>query len=257
MKVIYFNNQTYYLKISIKKFIAINQLGLIEKMAYFPTTLDYLQLCSIIVDEYGFNEDELYDFMDFIVEDYGMSILLEELLIDSGLASNNDDITDEVCESTNTSNNDINDVKTTENHQFVDDVDLLLRDCLAFGMDVETFYNMSLKEVNLFILGIQQKQKNEQQTQAYFDYTLASLITRGTSTVLGGKGKFPKFEEVYSSILGEQSDDELVLEGYADGVTPVYQRKVDVEHDDFRKQLIAIQAHNQIVKTMRGDGEEC
>lgn len=250
MKVIYYNNKIYYLKLSIKKYIAINQLGLIERMANYPTTLDYLELCSIIMDEYNFSEDDLCDFMDYIVDEHGMAILLEELLIDCGLVSNNDDITDEVCESTNISNDDVNDVKTTEKGQLTDNVNQLLKECLGFGMDVETFYNMTINEVNLYLEGISMRIKTERQTQAYFDYTLASLITKGTGMVLGGKGKFPTFDKVYSEILDEQSDEELVLEGYADGIHPVYQRKVDVEHDTARQQLIAIATHNQIVKQM-------
>lgn len=251
MKVIEYNDRIYYLKLSIKNYIAIHQLGLIERLANMPTTLDYVSLCSIIMDEYNFNSDELYDFMDFITEEYDMYVLLEELLLDSGIISENKGDTEalEVSEENYTSERE--ETLVDAPIEFMEQIKPLMSDCLAYGMDVDTFYNMTLKEIEIYSDGMKEKVKRENHDRAMFDYALANLITIGTSRILGGKGQFPTFDKYYGEMLGEKEEvnmDDLVLEGYADGV-PVYHKKT--EDDVARKQFLAIVEQNRLASLQK------
>ena len=221
MKVIEFNNKIYYLKLTIKKYLAVNQLGVIERLAVMPSITDYLTLLNIIMED--LDEEMLYDLMDYINDNYGFNQLLNELLIDCGLIS--DGVSDN-------SNNRINNTNETEKRD-VDDatmfqrqLDDMLKACLAYGMDVDTFYNLTFHEVQLFIESVNERRKNEINDRAMMDYMLASLITSGHGSVLGG-GKFPTYEDFYEKVLNNQGQDEMVLEGYAynemlDKEVPVY-----------------------------------
>ena len=261
MKVLEYNNKIYYLKLSVKQYIAIHQLGIVERLASYPTTLDYISICNILMNDYNFNEDELYDFMDFIVEEYDINSLLAELLIDSGIAKKQDD-TEALEESESNLSDDEIEHDTSDYMTFDEQLQILMQDCLGYGMDIDTFYSMTLKEIELYVEGVKKKINRENHDKAMLDYALANLITTGTGIVLGSKSEFPKFEDYYGKMLGEEykeNEEDLVLEGYADGSVPVYRKKIDnVEDDLFRKQLLAVaqvsKAQSIQKQTNIGDG---
>lgn len=262
MKVLEYNNKIYYLKLSVKQYIAIHQLGLIERLAEYPTTLDYLSICNILMSEYEFNEDEIYDFMDYIVEEYDIHKLIEELLIDSGIMGENKGNTEVLEESESNLSDDDLERHTDVSMTFEEELHPLMRDCLACGMDIDTFYSMTLKELEIYIEGIKEKIKRENHDRATLDYALANLITIGTGVVLGGKSQFPSYDDYYGGMFGDNqvNEEDLVLEGYADGTVPVYRRKIDnVEDDIVRQQLLAlamVSKAQSIQKNNIGDGVE-
>lgn len=262
MKVLEYNNKIYYLKLSVKQYIAIHQLGLIERLAEYPTTLDYLSICNILMSEYEFNEDEIYDFMDYVVEEYDINSLLAELLIDSGIMGENKGNTEVLEESESNLSDDELEHDTGDSMTFDEQLQMLMQDCLGYGMDIDTFYSMTLKEIELYVEGVKKKINRENHDRATLDYALANLITIGTGIVLGSKSEFPKFEDYYGKMFGEEykeNEEDLVLEGYADGSVPVYRKKIDnVEDDLFRKQLLAVaqvsKAQSIQKQTNIGDG---
>lgn len=234
MKIVEFNNNIFELKISIGDYIAIYQLGLIERLSTYPSTVDYLSFCNILLRRYHLDEDDLYDFMDYLTENFNINLFLQELLKDGGLLQEVEEEVEEV----------------EEEVKFEDQLDNMLKDCLAFGMDVNTFYSMTFKEVKLFIEGIQQRTEMERRDRSMFDYLLANLITTGTGIVLGGKTSFPSYDDYYGPILGEEHQTEMELEGYATddlgNKTPIYKPKFDADKDMARKELMAIAQQQKI-----------
>ena len=83
----------------------------------------------------------------------------------------------------------------------------MLENALDYGLSEFDFWDMTISEVNRYVqsrirvLNIKQKQK------ANFDYTLANLIGRNISIVLGGKEKLPPIEEVYPNIFAEEKKE--------------------------------------------------
>lgn len=242
VKIIEYESKIYSLKISIGDYIAIDQLNLIDRLSTYPSTVDYLTLCSILMNKYDFNEEQLFDFMDYITDEYNINLFLRELLIDSGILGNEPD-QEESTESTD------------EQSTFEEQLNSMLKDCLAFGLDVDTFYSMSFKEVRLFIDGIKERNQIELQNRSMMDYLLANLITTGTGIVLGSKAEFPKYEEYYGSIFGEEIQEDKVLEGYATDTlgnkTPVYKKKFDAENDLARAEMLAIAQQQQLNKIQK------
>lgn len=243
MKVIEYNSKIYYLKISIGDYIAIDQLNLVERLSY-PSTIDYLTLCSILLNKYDFNEDELCDFMDYITEEYEMGEFLKELLLDSGIIENN--LKQENNSEESTEKEDQVDVDVT----FEEQLDSMLKDCLAYGMSVDTFYSMTFKEVKLFIEGIKQRNDVEMRNKSILDYLLANLITTGTGIILGGNGAYPEYEEYYARLFGDEVQEEMILEGYATdelgNKTPVYKKKYNQETDKARAEMMAIAQQSKL-----------
>jgi hypothetical protein len=242
LKVIEFDSKIYELKVSIRDYIAIYQLGLIERLSSFPSTIDYLSLCNILFRRYDLDEDSLFDVMDYLVE-LDINLFLKELLKDSGLfnESESDESQDEMDQDV---------------IPFEQQLDSMLKDCLSFGMSVETFYSMTFKEIRLFIEGVHQKLEMDRKDRTVFDYLLAQLITAGTSTALGGK-PFPEYDKYYAGIVGESTEAEMILEGYAVDMlgnkTPIYKPVVDTENDKARANLLAI-AEQQKINRMNKDG---
>ena len=242
MKVVEYNSKIYYLKLSVKDYIAIKQLGIIERISTFPSTVDYLSLCSILMNKYDFSEDDLYEFMDFITEEYDMNTFLEELLIDSGIVSNDD---------SNSSKSDTTSIecnKEQEQLTFEEQLDFMLKNCLSYGMNVDTFYDMTFHEIQLFIEGVVERRDADSRDKTMFDYLLANLITLGTGIAFGSKASFPSYEDYYGKILGnvnnQTNEDDMVLEGYATdelgNKTPIYKRKLDANRDIARMELLTL-----------------
>lgn len=242
MKVIEYNSKIYYLKLSVKDYIAIKQLGIIERLSTYPSTVDYLSLCSILMHKYNFSEDDLYEFMDFITEEYDMNTFLEELLIDSGIVSNDD---------SNSSKSDTTSIecnKEQEQLTFEEQLDFMLKNCLSYGMNVDTFYDMTFHEIQLFIEGVVERRDADSRDKTMFDYLLANLITLGTGIAFGSKASFPSYEDYYGKILGnvnnQTNEDDMILEGYATdelgNKTPIYKRKLDANRDIARMELLAL-----------------
>ena len=242
MKVIEYNSKIYYLKLSVKDYIAIKQLGIIERLSTYPSTVDYLSLCSILMHKYNFSEDDLYEFMDFITEQYDMNTFLEELLIDSGIVSNDD---------SNSSKSDTTSIecnKEQEQLTFEEQLDFMLKNCLSYGMNVDTFYDMTFHEIQLFIEGVVERRDADSRDKTMFDYLLANLITLGTGIAFGSKASFPSYEDYYGKILGnvnnQTNEDDMILEGYATdelgNKTPIYKRKLDANRDIARMELLAL-----------------
>lgn len=233
MKVIEYDTKIYELKISIADYVAIYQLGLIDRLSTYPSTVDYLSLCSILLRRYNLDEEQLYDFMDFLVDQFNINIFLKELLRDSGLYENNSD-----------------QVEEQEEIPFEEQLDSMLKDCLAYGLSIDTFYSMTFKEVKLFIEGTRSRIDLERKDKAMFDYLLANLITTGTGIILGSKAPFPKYEEYYASIFGEESQEEMELEGFVTddlgNKTPIYKHKFDASTDLARAELLAIAQQQKI-----------
>lgn len=242
MKVVEYNSKIYYLKLSVKDYIAIKQLGIIERLSTYPSTVDYLSLCSILMNKYNFSEDDLYEFMDFITEEYDMNTFLEELLIDSGIVSNDD---------SNSSKSDTTSIecnKEQEQLTFEEQLDFMLKNCLSYGMNVDTFYDMTFHEIQLFIEGVVERRDADSRDKTMFDYLLANLITLGTGIAFGSKASFPSYEDYYGKMLGnvnnQTNEDDMILEGYATdelgNKTPIYKRKLDVNRDIARMELLAL-----------------
>ena len=243
MKVVEYNSKIYYLKLSVKDYIAIKQLGIIEKLSTYPSTVDYLSLCSILMNKYNFSEDDLYEFMDFITEEYDMNTFLEELLIDSGIISDNNNSNSSKSDATSIECN-----KEQEQLTFEKQLDFMLKDCLAYGMNVDTFYDMTFHEIQLFIEGVVKRKDSDNHDKAMFDYMLANLITLGTGIAFGSKASFPSYEDYYGKMLGDvdnqTNEDDMILEGYATdelgNKTPIYKRKLDANRDIARMELLAL-----------------
>ena len=242
MKVVEYNSKIYYLKLSVKDYIAIKQLCIIERLSTYPSTVDYLSLCSILMNKYNFSEDDLYEFMDFITEEYDMNTFLEELLIDSGIVSNDD---------SNSSKSDTTSIecnKEQEQLTFEEQLDFMLKNCLSYGMNVDTFYDMTFHEIQLFIEGVVERRDADSRDKTMFDYLLANLITLGTGIAFGSKASFPSYEDYYGKMLGnvnnQTNEDNMVLEGYATdelgNKTPIYKRKVNANRDIARMELLAL-----------------
>ena len=242
MKVVEYNSKIYYLKLSVKDYIAIKQLGIIERLSTYPSTVDYLSLCSILTNKYDFSEDDLYEFMDFITEEYDMNTFLEELLIDSGIVSNDD---------SNSSKSDTTSIecnKEQEQLTFEEQLDFMLKNCLSYGMNVDTFYDMTFHEIQLFIEGVVERRDADSRDKTMFDYLLANLITLGTGIAFGSKASFPSYEDYYGKMLGnvnnQTNEDDMVLEGYATdelgNKTPIYKRKLDANRDIARMELLTL-----------------
>ena len=248
MKVVEYNSKIYYLKLSVKDYIAIKQLGIIERLSTYPSTVDYLSLCSILMNKYNFSEDDLYEFMDFITEQYDMNTFLEELLIDSGIVSNDD---------SNSSKSDTTSIecnKEQEQLTFEEQLDFMLKNCLSYGMNVDTFYDMTFHEIQLFIEGVVERRDADSRDKTMFDYLLANLITLGTGIAFGSKASFPSYEDYYGKILGnvnnQTNEDDMVLEGYATdelgNKTPIYKRKLNANRDIARMELLALAQQQKI-----------
>ena len=191
MKVVEYNSKIYYLKLSVKDYIAIKQLGIIERLSTYPSTVDYLSLCSILMNKYHFSEDDLYEFMDFITEEYDMNTFLEELLIDSGIVSN--DNSNSSSSKSDTASIECNKEQLT----FEKQLDFMLKNCLSYGMDIDTFYDMTFREIQLFIEGVVERRDADSRDKTMFDYLLANLITLGTGIAFGSKTSFPSYEDYY------------------------------------------------------------
>jgi hypothetical protein len=253
MKVIEYNSKIYHLKLSIGDYIAIQQLGLIERLSTYPSIVDYLTLCSILMQKYDFDEDALCDFMDYLTDEYDINDFLEELMIDSGIIEDSEDSSESSHKQEESS------IEYREEESpatFEEQIRPMLRDCLAYGMNVDTFYSMTIKEIRTFCEGIKERVDAERRDRAMFDYLLANLITTGTGIVLGSKAQYPSYEDYYGEIFGdvESSSEEMVLEGYAtDDIgqqTAVYKRKLDANKDLARMELLAI-AQQQKVNSLQ------
>ena len=243
MKVVEYNSKIYYLKLSVKDYIAIKQLGIIERLSTYPSTVDYLSLCSILTNKYDFSEDDLYEFMDFITEEYDMNTFLEELLIDSGIISDNNNSNSSKSDTTSIECN-----KEQEQLTFEEQLDFMLKNCLSYGMNVDTFYDMTFHEIQLFIEGVVERRDADSRDKTMFDYLLANLITLGTGIAFGSKASFPSYEDYYGKILGnvnnQTNEDDMILEGYATdelgNKTPIYKRKLNANRDIARMELLAL-----------------
>ena len=262
MKVVEYNSKIYYLKLSVKDYIAIKQLGIIERLSTYPSTVDYLSLCSILMNKYNFSEDDLYEFMDFVTEEYDMNTFLEELLIDSGIVSNDNNSNSSKSDTTSIECN-----KEQEQLTFEKQLDFMLKDCLAYGMNVDTFYDMTFHEIQLFIEGVVERRDADSHDKTMFDYLLANLITLGTGIAFGSKASFPSYEDYYGKMLGnvnnQTNEDDMVLEGYATdelgNKTPIYKRKLDVNRDIARMELLALaqqQKLNSLQKELNEQKQE-
>lgn len=263
MKVIEYNCKIYHLKLSIGDYIAIEQLDLIRRLSSYPSTVDYLTLCSILMQKYDFDEDALCDFMDYITEEYNINDFLEELMIDSGIIdkskeSEKSSSQQEVSSIECSKEDNTEDIPTT----FEEQIRPMMRDCLAYGMDVDTFYSMTIKEIHTFVEGIKERTEIERRDKTMLDYLLANLITTGTGIILGSKATFPSYDDYYGKALGnnvESDDEELVLEGYAiDDLgqkTAVYKRKLDASKDIARMELLAL-AQQQRMNSLQKELEE-
>lgn len=253
MKVIEYNSKIYHLKLSIGDYIAIQQLGLIERLSTYPSIVDYLTLCSILMQKYDFDEDALCDFMDYLTDEYDINDFLEELMIDSGIIEDSE----ESEESSHKQDESSIEYREEESPTtFEEQIRPMLRDCLAYGMNVDTFYSMTIKEIRTFCEGVKERVEAERRDRAMFDYLLANLITTGTGIVLGSKASYPSYDEYYGEMFGdaESSSEEMVLEGYAtDDIgqqTAVYKRKLDANKDLARMELLAI-AQQQKVNSLQ------
>ena len=261
MKVIEYNTKIYHLKLSIGDYIAIQQLGLIERLSTYPSTVDYLTLCSILMQKYDFNEDALCDFMDYITEEYNINEFLEELMIDSGIMEDSKESEESEESSSKQEESSIKSSKEDIPTTFEEQIRPMLRDCLAYGMNVDTFYSMTIKEIRTFCEGVKERVDAERKDRAMFDYLLANLITTGTGIILGSKAQYPSYDEYYGTMFGdaESSSEEMVLEGYATDdlgqQTAIYKRKIDANKDLARAELLAI-AQQQKVNSLQKELEE-
>lgn len=67
---------------------------------------------------------------------------------------------------------------------------------------------MTIAETVRAIESFNRVRKNELKDKAYFDYNLASLITRGVGISMGSKQSFPSIQEVYPQLFEDQSTAE-------------------------------------------------
>ena len=65
---------------------------------------------------------------------------------------------------------------------------------------------MTIAEVDRHIKSRIRIRKVEAQEKAYYDYTLASLITKGMTIAWGAKTSFPSIQEVYPDIFNEMAE---------------------------------------------------
>lgn len=64
------------------------------------------------------------------------------------------------------------------------------------------FWEMTLAEVNRYIISRNRVQKIQAQERASYDYIQANLIIKGISKILGDKsGNFPTIEEAYPQLF--------------------------------------------------------
>ena len=199
--------------------------------------------------------------MDFITEEYDMNTFLEELLIDSGIVSNDD---------SNSSKSDTTSIecnKEQEQLTFEEQLDFMLKNCLSYGMNVDTFYDMTFQEIQLFIEGVVERRDADSRDKTMLDYLLANLITLGTGIAFGSKASFPSYEDYYGKILGnvnnQTNEDDMILEGYATdelgNKTPIYKRKLNANRDIARMELLALaqqQKLNSLQKELNEQKQE-
>lgn len=74
---------------------------------------------------------------------------------------------------------------------------------LDYGITERDFWEMTIAEIQRAVDSAIRVHKIEAQERAVYDYTLANLITRGVSKVLGDKSDYPKLEEVYPSLFDD------------------------------------------------------
>lgn len=79
----------------------------------------------------------------------------------------------------------------------------MLDAALDWGLTEFSFWEMTIDEIQRAIHSKQRVRKYEAKEKAYFDYTLANLITKGVSKVLGDKNAYPKLEEAYPQLFEE------------------------------------------------------
>lgn len=91
-------------------------------------------------------------------------------------------------------------------------MDRLLPNALDYGISEFDFWNMTLREIENYILSRQRVRKMEAQEKATYDYIQSTLIIKGVGMVLGSKQEFPSVEQAYPGIfedLVEKKQDEL------------------------------------------------
>lgn len=68
---------------------------------------------------------------------------------------------------------------------------------------------MTIGEIIRAADGINWRHENERKEKAYFDYTLAILITKGISKLLGDNKDFPEIEDAYPDIY-QLTEEEVI-----------------------------------------------
>ena len=77
----------------------------------------------------------------------------------------------------------------------------MLDRALDYGITEHEFWDMTIAEIHRAVDSKIRVRKQDLQEKAYFDYTLANLIAKGVSKVLGDKSEYPAIEQVYTTIF--------------------------------------------------------
>ena len=84
----------------------------------------------------------------------------------------------------------------------------LLEVAMFYDMSMYDFWNMTLREVRLYIKVRKQREKYDMQQKAVFDYTHANMIIKGIGCIMGSKERIPSLEESYSFIFNGISNSQ-------------------------------------------------
>lgn len=79
----------------------------------------------------------------------------------------------------------------------------MLDSALDYGIKEKEFWDMTIAEIHRAVASARRVKRLEAQEKAIYDYTLANLITKGVSKVLGDKSTYPEVEDAYPNLFTE------------------------------------------------------
>ena len=117
----------------------------------------------------------------------------------------------------------------------------MLDTALDYGITEKSFWDMTFIEVQRAVKSAAKVKKLEAQERAYYDYTLANLIARGVSKVLGGKEEYPAIEEAYSGLFDDVMEERKAkIEEQKMNLSAIRFRQFAQSHNDrFNKEVVS------------------
>lgn len=79
----------------------------------------------------------------------------------------------------------------------------MLNNALDYGITEFDFWEMTFSEIERAVSSKRRVLDVQAREKAYYDYTLANLITKGVARVLGDKSSYPTIEEAYPGLFEE------------------------------------------------------